>query len=87
MLDLGTHVGFVVILLLLALRQRPVAIDQHLAIVYAEPGQEKEALAQAAEVLRISPGFSVDAMRERMPHKNPADVDRHISGLRKAGLK
>jgi len=29
----------------------------------------------------------VDAMRERMPLKNPADVDRHISGLRKAGLK
>ena len=72
-----------------ALRRVPdyLPAHQHLAVVYAELDQEKEAQAQAAEVLRISPGFSVDAMRERMPHKNPADVDRHISGLRKAGLK
>jgi tetratricopeptide (TPR) repeat protein len=72
-----------------ALRRNPDFLPTHqlLAVVYAELGKEKEAQAQAAEVLRMSPGFSVDAMRDRLPFKNQSDLDRSISGLRKAGLK
>jgi hypothetical protein len=37
--------------------------------------------------LRIYPGFSVNWVRDNVPFKNQADLDRSISGLRKAGLK
>jgi tetratricopeptide (TPR) repeat protein len=58
-----------------------------LAVVYAELGRDKEARAEVAEILRISPGASLDLWRERFPYKNSADLERYISGLRKAGLR
>jgi adenylate cyclase len=58
-----------------------------LAVVYAELGREKEAQAEAAQILRISPGASLDLWRERLPYKNQGDLERFIAGLRKAGLK
>lgn len=58
-----------------------------LAVVYAELGREKEARAEVAEILRISPEASLERWRERMPYKNQADLERFIAGLRKAGLK
>ncbi len=58
-----------------------------LAVVYAELGRDKEARAEVAAILRISPGASLDLWRERFPYKNSADLDRYISGLRKAGLR
>ena len=72
-----------------AIRRSPDFPPAHhqLAVVYAELGQEEQAHAQAAELLRTSPAFSVDAMRDRLPFKNQADLDRLISGMRKAGLK
>jgi hypothetical protein len=60
---------------------------QVLAVVYAELGREKEARAEVGEILRISPGASLERWRERAPYKNKAELDRYISGLRKAGLK
>jgi len=72
-----------------ALRRNPDVFWTHtpLAAVYAELGKEKEARAEAAEVLRIDPGFSLDLLRARLPFKNQADLDRYIAALRKAGLK
>jgi adenylate cyclase len=58
-----------------------------LAVVYAELGREKEARAEVAETLRISPEASLERWRERMPYKNQADLERFIAGLRKAGMK
>jgi TolB-like protein/DNA-binding winged helix-turn-helix (wHTH) protein/Tfp pilus assembly protein PilF len=58
-----------------------------LAAVYSELGQEAEARAEAAEVLRINPQFSLEIHRQRMPIKDPAVLERHIAALRKAGLK
>src|SRR5262249_47751236 len=58
-----------------------------LAAVYSELGQAAEARAEAAEVLRINPKFSLEIHRERAPIKDPAVLDRHIAALRKAGLK
>ena len=59
----------------------------HLAAVYSELGQEAEARAEAAEVLRINPAFSLEVHKEREPIKDPARLERHIAALHKAGLK
>jgi tetratricopeptide (TPR) repeat protein len=58
-----------------------------LAAVYSELGQAAEARAEAAEVLRINPKFSLEVHRQRMPIKDPAVLERHIAALHKAGLK
>jgi hypothetical protein len=58
-----------------------------LAAVYSELGRETEAQAEAAEVLRINPKFSLAVHKERIPIKDPAMLERQIAALRKAGLK
>jgi adenylate cyclase len=58
-----------------------------LAAVYSELGKEAEAQAEAAEVLRINPKFSLEVHKERVPIKDPATLERHIAALHKAGLK
>jgi adenylate cyclase len=58
-----------------------------LAAVYSELEKEAEARAEAAEVLRLNPQFSLEVHRERVPIKDPAVLERHIAALRKAGLK
>ena len=72
-----------------AIRRGPGFLRAHamLAAVYAELGREKEARAEAAEVLRIDPRYSVNWWRDVLPYKNEADLDRFVSGQRKAGLK
>jgi len=58
-----------------------------LATVYSELGQAAEARAEAAEVLRLNPQFSLEVHRHEMPIKDPAVLERHVTALRKAGLK
>jgi adenylate cyclase len=58
-----------------------------LAAVYSELGQAAEARAEAAEVLRLNPQFSLEVHKQRMPIKDPAVLERHLAALRKAGLK
>jgi adenylate cyclase len=58
-----------------------------LAAVYSELGKETEARAEAAEVLRINPKFSLEVHKERVPIKDPAVLERHLAALHKAGLK
>jgi tetratricopeptide (TPR) repeat protein len=58
-----------------------------LAVVYSELGKEAEARAEAAEVLRLNPHFSLEIHRQRMPIKDPAVLERHLTALRRAGLK
>ena len=58
-----------------------------LAAVYSELGKEAEAHAEATEVLRLNPKFSLKVHKERTPIKDPAVLERHIAALRKAGLK
>ncbi|MFN0318346.1 MAG: tetratricopeptide repeat protein [Burkholderiales bacterium] len=72
-----------------SLRRNPnfLPTRRMLAVVYAELGRDKEARAEIAEILRISPGASLALWRERMAYKNPADLERFIAGLQKAGMK
>jgi tetratricopeptide (TPR) repeat protein len=67
----------------------PNILVPHLTLtaVYSELGQEAEARAEAAEVLRLNPKFSLEVHKQRTPIKDPAVLERHIAALRKAGLK
>ena len=69
-------------------RRNPNYLPAHtgLAATYAELGREKEARAEAAEVLRINPNFKLELLRRRLPYKSEAYVDRVITALQKAGL-
>ena len=58
-----------------------------LAILYSELGRKEEAKAEAAEVLKLVPDFSVEIYGERAAYKDPAQVERDMAALRKAGLK
>jgi adenylate cyclase len=57
-----------------------------LASAYAQSGQFEEARAEAAEVLRINPGFTIESWKPILAYKNPEDLEHRIDGLRKAGL-
>jgi tetratricopeptide (TPR) repeat protein len=59
----------------------------NLAILYAESNQIDKAGAEAAEILKLSPNFSVKVYGERIPYKDPAQAERDMAALRKAGLK
>jgi adenylate cyclase len=61
----------------------------HVALVstYALMGREKEAHAEAAEVMRIDPKFSLESYARRLPYKDQKNIDDVVSALRKAGLK
>ncbi|HEV8717040.1 MAG TPA: tetratricopeptide repeat protein [Candidatus Binatia bacterium] len=71
------------------LTRYPNILGAHLtlAAVYSELGKEAEARAEAAEVLRINPQFSLEVHKQREPIKDPAMLERQLAALRKAGLK
>ena len=58
-----------------------------LAIIYSKLGREEEARAEAAEMLRVSPGYSLERDRQNWPLKDPAVAARFVESLRRAGLK
>jgi adenylate cyclase len=57
-----------------------------LASAYAQLGQLDEARAEAAEVLRINPGFTIESWKRLSVYKDPKDVEHRLDGARKAGL-
>jgi adenylate cyclase len=56
------------------------------AAAYSLWEREKEAQAEAAEVLRIDHKFSLESFRKGQLYKNPKDSEREIDTLRRAGL-
>jgi adenylate cyclase len=58
-----------------------------LTATYSMMGREKEARAEAAEVLRINPKFSLDFYAKTSLLKDQSVKDNIINALRKAGLK
>jgi len=71
-----------------ALQRAPDNFFAHLglAATYSVMGREQEARAEAAEVLRINPKFSVDAYAKRLPFKDQSAIAKFSDALRKAGL-
>jgi len=64
-----------------------LAVNIGLAVTYSSLGQEEEARAVGANILKINPKFSVESFAKKLPYKNKAHSDLLISGLQKAGLK
>ena len=58
-----------------------------LAVTYIQIGREKEARAEAAEVLRLNPKFSLDSFAKTLSYKDQSVTDNFVDALRKAGLK
>jgi adenylate cyclase len=74
-----------------ALSLNPAIINAraNLASCYIELGREEEARAEAAEVLRRNPSFSVEAAwrKENQPFKDPTPIlERFYTAAHKAGL-
>ena len=58
-----------------------------LAATYAQLGQLDQARAEAAEVLRIDPSYTInERTRRTSPFKHSEDAEHYFDGLRKAGL-
>ncbi len=67
----------------------PDHLISHLAlsITYVFMGLEKEARAEASEVVRINPNFSVERYTKSVPQIDQSRTKRGADALRKAGLK
>jgi adenylate cyclase len=72
-----------------ALQRAPDNIIAHIGLTatYSMMGREKEARAEAAEVLRVNPKFSLDYFAKALPYKDQSLTDSYVNALRKAGLK
>ena len=72
-----------------AVKRHPKSVISHviLATCYSYAGRMEDARAEAAEVLRLNPNFSVERFEKTSPTKNPIRKKRFIEALRKAGLK
>ncbi len=77
-----------ILILKKAVQISPAFIPAHifLAACYSSLGRDVEAAAEAKEVLRINPKFSIESHAKALPYKNEADIEREVSALRKAGL-
>ncbi len=72
-----------------AVRQEPNDLLARIMMtaVYSLSGRDEEARAEAAEVLRIQPKFSLEKYAKRVTYKNEETKERYITALRNAGLK
>ncbi len=57
-----------------------------LAIAFAELERKQEARTAVENLLRIDPGYSLRTFAESQPFRDAEVLDRHVEGLRKAGL-
>jgi adenylate cyclase len=72
-----------------AIQLAPENIIPHigLMVTYSMMGREKDARAEATEVLRINPKFSLDLHAKTLVYRDQSETDRVVNALRKAGLK
>jgi adenylate cyclase len=72
-----------------ALIGEPDNLFAHIGLVatYRFLGRNEEARAEASEISRIAPKFSLDYFEKITPSKNRVGLEHYIDALRKAGLK
>jgi adenylate cyclase len=71
----------------LQLSPNNLSVRINLAAAYSMWGAEKEARAEAAEVLRINPKFSLDYYVATLPYKDRSVIDNLVQACRRAGLR
>jgi adenylate cyclase len=64
-----------------------IPVQFYLVVDYIELGRQPQARAEAAEILRINPNFSVDTFVQRFPNQDETYKERVRTDLHKAGLK
>ena len=71
-----------------AISREPDYIVNHLvlAAAYGQSGRDADARAEASEVLRLNPKFSLSVFAAFVPIRRKADLDRLVMALRKAGI-
>ena len=72
-----------------AIQANPHYLECHVSLAgtYSLMGRGSDAESAASEVLRIDPGFSVQAYSKTLPYKREDDLNYVIEALSKAGLK
>ena len=58
----------------------------YLAALYARTGRPEEARRVWSELLEVNPGFSVEHIRQTVPYRDPAVLDRLVEALRENGI-
>jgi adenylate cyclase len=71
-----------------AIRQEPNSLmaRMFIAVVNSWSGRDEEARAQADEVLRIQPKFTLDKFKKKLTYKREVDREKFLSALHKAGI-
>ena len=71
-----------------SIKRAPNSVWPHLrlAVIHAEQGREEEMRAEAAEVLRINPKFSVETWAKVQSFKDPKIHEYRKALMIKAGL-
>jgi adenylate cyclase len=71
------------------LKDLPMHLPGNLGLTatYAQMGRMEDARAQAAEVIKIDPRFSLERWARTVRYRDPADTERVLEAWRKAGLK
>ena len=72
----------------MAVGEKPDLLDGHrmLAVGYGQLDQIADARSALVDVLRLAPRLSAGDVRKQLPFKRPADLERYLDGLRRAGL-
>jgi hypothetical protein len=70
-------------------QQNPDFLPAHayLAVLFTETGRAQEARQAWDTTRRLGPGASAANIRERLPYRRPADLDRFLTAARQAGLR
>lgn len=70
-------------------QQNPNFVPAHAyrAVLLSELGRVKEARAAWDKASHLSPGASMPNLRERLPYKRPADLDRLLTAAHRAGMQ
>jgi adenylate cyclase len=68
--------------------QNPNFVPAHayLAVLFTEKGRIQEAQAAWHKAHQVSPGASMSSLRQRLPYRRPADLDRFLTAVHKSGL-
>jgi len=57
-----------------------------MTVVYSLSDRDKDAQAEAAEVLRIQPKFTLDKFKKKLTYKREVDRERFLGALHKVGI-